>query len=40
MANNGKIITKKPGQATVYVVTQNGVMAKIKVKVRKQIIIF
>ncbi|MEI3300091.1 MAG: hypothetical protein V8R67_05350 [Eubacterium sp.] len=30
-----KIITKKPGQATVYVVTQNGVMAKIKVKVRK-----
>lgn len=35
VANNGKIITKKPGQATVYVVTQNGVMAKIKVKVRK-----
>ena len=30
-----KIITKKPGHATVYVVTQNGVMAKIKVKVRK-----
>ena len=35
VANNGKIITKKPGQAIVYVVTQNGVMAKIKVKVRK-----
>lgn len=30
-----KIITKKPGQTIVYVVTQNGVMDKIKVNVMK-----
>ena len=35
VTNNGEITARKAGKATVYVIAQNGVRAKIKVKVRK-----